>query len=276
LEIDVAVSKDGEFVLFHDRNLIRLGRNTELCDLNLKQVKKQKPATIFFSEVFQFTKQNIDRLFKLNDSWVRKLSNSSIPSLEEVFSRFGKKVYYHLDLKSVACKQEKVSMIKKLVDLIAKHGLQRHLLIESQEPGLLSLIKTLNSSQLVLYWRDDIHLQNKSTLDTLRSLNFDAIDHFDGKLDENTVELFDQFYLFTYTINSYSRLAEVGRRYDFPITDLDAVAENPSAAHEFFNQQSQNVKILKSASDTQYKVLLAQGFKQIPTRKNGHLVLYRD
>ena len=276
VEIDITVSQDQHFVVFHDRHLNRVGKNTALCELPLSEIKEQRPAYLFFSDIFGIARENTEKLLAFNDPWMEKLKNSFIPSLNEVFSRFGKTLYYHLDLKYIACQGDRIEMAERLAKLIAKHGLERHAFIESQDPGILSLLRALSPKQLLIYWRDDIHLQDKSAAARIKQLGFDAIDHFNGKLDEKTAKAFSGLYLFTFTINSASRLSELKQIYDFPLTDLNAVKGPAVTPQNFFNQKSSRVKLLNFADKAQFEELRSQGYQRHLENEKRQLILYKE
>ena len=276
IEIDVVVTRDGEFLVFHDRHLRRLGKDIGVCDIDLEEIKKETPAVLFFSDVFGLSREQSKKAIKLADPWVAELQKSTLPSLDEVFSKFGQGIYYHLDLKSLNCKQERILMTHKLLELVSKHSLERHVFIESQDPGILSLIKALNSSQLVLYWRDDIHRQDRQIINYLETLKFDGIDHSGGTLDGSSSNRIDGIYLFTFTINSLSKIERLRPIYDFILTDLDAIHKKPLNKYEFFNSRSSKVKILRSAADPKYKALVAEGFQEVMQTKHAARVLLRE
>lgn len=113
VEIDVRKTKDGELMLFHDRSArTMLGMDVPFAELNLAQVKASK------------------LLFK------GKETTSVVPTLREVFRKFGKTFKFYLDMKNTG-----FADADKIVALIDEFGLYDTTILASVDPAFVVYVE---------------------------------------------------------------------------------------------------------------------------------------
>jgi len=111
-ELDIQLSRDNELVVFHDRNLERLtGVKSEISALNFKE---------------------INCLLFLNNPGT---TLCKIPSLNQVFSLFGSKCFYNIEIKRRISSYKVLKL--KLRNLIKDFGLEQNVWISSFDPIFL-------------------------------------------------------------------------------------------------------------------------------------------
>jgi glycerophosphoryl diester phosphodiesterase len=114
-ELDVILTRDRELVVVHDLNLFRLtGENVQVSDLTLEEITK------------------------LNLKSVRKGFNIRVPSLEKVFSTFGKQAYYNIEIKKHSIKNYSI-IADRLMNLTAQFSLENKVWLSSFDPIFLWL-----------------------------------------------------------------------------------------------------------------------------------------
>ena len=113
VEIDARKTKDGELVLFHDKSALRrLGLNVPFSELNWDRVQGCKL-------LFEGT-----------------ATTNSVPTLREVFQRFGKSLRFYLDMKNKGFKDA-----DQIVALIDEFGLYDRAILASVDPLFVAYVE---------------------------------------------------------------------------------------------------------------------------------------
>jgi glycerophosphoryl diester phosphodiesterase len=116
IELDAKLSKDGQVVVIHDQTVKRTtGAEGKVAGLTLAQMK-ELDAGSFFGPQFE---------------------GEPIPTLDEVFSEVGQRVLINVELTNYANPFD--DLVKKVVDLVRKYGLQERVIFSSFHP--LSLMR---------------------------------------------------------------------------------------------------------------------------------------
>ena len=109
VEIDVRMTKDKQFVLFHDDNCMRLlGINSDLEDLNFTEIAE---IPIIFEG---------------------KKSKDKIMKLENFFAQFGKDFFVYLDVKR-DLPISRTSAVDSIIKLIKKYNLNNNVIFASAD-----------------------------------------------------------------------------------------------------------------------------------------------
>jgi glycerophosphoryl diester phosphodiesterase len=113
VEIDARGTRDGELVLFHDKTGRRLlGLDVKFGELTLDQVKGRK---LLFAG---------------------KETTNSVPTLREVFEKFGKTLKFYLDMKN-----KKFEDADRIVALIDEFGLHDRTILASVDPLFVAYVE---------------------------------------------------------------------------------------------------------------------------------------
>jgi glycerophosphoryl diester phosphodiesterase len=127
IEQDLQMTKDGVLVVMHDPTLNRTTRvNGEVIAHTLEEIRKLDAGSWFDP----------------------KFSNQRVPTLREVFERYGKRANYYIETKNP---KEAPGMEEKLLDLINEFGLRegavknRQVLIQSFSRDSLLKIKSMDA-----------------------------------------------------------------------------------------------------------------------------------
>jgi glycerophosphoryl diester phosphodiesterase len=141
IEQDLQLTKDGVLVVLHDETLDRTARGPEenctgsVIDKTVEQIKTCEVGTWFNEE---------------NPEYARKgYVGLEIPTLEEIFQRYGSGVNYYIETKNP---EEAPGMEEELLRLMAEYGLtrpaaeQRQVLIQSFSPDSLQKMHALEPS----------------------------------------------------------------------------------------------------------------------------------
>lgn len=113
VEIDVRKTKDSELALFHDRSArTMLGLDMEFSELTLDQVKGRK--LLFAGKETAF----------------------SVPTLREVFQKFGNALRFYLDMKNTGFEDA-----DKIVALIDEFGLYDQTILASVDPLFVAYVE---------------------------------------------------------------------------------------------------------------------------------------
>ena len=141
IEQDLQLSRDGVLVVLHDETLDRTARGPEenctgsVIDKTLEQIKTCEVGSWFNEENPQYAREEYVGL--------------EIPTLEEVFQRYGSGVNYYIETKNP---EEAPGMEEELVRLMGEYGLTgpaaegRQVLIQSFSPDSLRKIQALDPS----------------------------------------------------------------------------------------------------------------------------------
>jgi len=113
VEIDVRRTRDGELVLFHDKTGRRLlGLDVKFSELTLDRIKGRK---LLFAG---------------------KETTNSVPTLREVFQKFGKTLRFYLDMKSKGFEDA-----DRIVALIDEFGLYDRTILASVDPLFVAYVE---------------------------------------------------------------------------------------------------------------------------------------
>ncbi len=140
IEIDLQMTKDGQLIAMHDESVNRTTNGDGLVkDMTLNQIK-QLDAGSWFNEAYPTYAKPEYRGLK-------------VPTLEEVFKKFGKNKKYYIETKSPDVYP---GMEKELLRLINKYKVnKKFLLVQSFSPESLKEMHKLDSSikliQLISY-----------------------------------------------------------------------------------------------------------------------------
>jgi glycerophosphoryl diester phosphodiesterase len=141
IEQDLQLTKDGVLVVLHDETLDRTARGPEenctgsVIDKTLEQIKTCEVGAWFNEENPEYAREEYVGL--------------EIPTLEEVFQRYGSGVNYYIETKNP---EEAPGMEEELLRLMGEYGLtepaaeQRQVLIQSFSPDSLQKIHALDPS----------------------------------------------------------------------------------------------------------------------------------
>lgn len=115
IELDLQTSKEGMLIVMHDPTVERTTDGTgAVNDLTLKQIKELDAGSWFNEEYPEHAR----------DEYI----GAKVPTLEEVFQRFGKNINYCIEIKEPELNQ---GIEKKLLDLIRTYGLEEQTIVQS-------------------------------------------------------------------------------------------------------------------------------------------------
>ena len=113
VEIDVRKTKDGELALFHDRSArTMLGLDVDFSELTWARVKERKLL------------------------WLGKETAEGVPTLREVFRKFGKTFRFYLDMKNRGFEDA-----DRIAALITEFGLQHTTILASVDPLFIAYVE---------------------------------------------------------------------------------------------------------------------------------------
>ena len=140
IELDLQMTKDGQLIAMHDEKVDRTTDGTGYVkDYTLDEIK-QLDAGSWFNETYpQYANPGYEGL--------------QVPTLEEVFQKFGKNASYYIETKSPDIYP---GMEKELLRLVDKYDIDKKtLLVQSFSPESLKIMHELDSSvklvQLISY-----------------------------------------------------------------------------------------------------------------------------
>lgn len=111
IELDAKLSADGQVVVIHDQKVDRTtGQPGVVRQMTLQQLKRLDAGS-FFDAVF---------------------AREQIPTLEEVFVAVGSQVLINVEITNYASPMDELP--DKIADLVARYGLQEHILFSSFHP----------------------------------------------------------------------------------------------------------------------------------------------
>lgn len=121
VEVDILLSKDGVPVLLHDPSLDRTTSGQGLVtDLTLEELKKLDAGS-WFSEEFK---------------------GETIPTVEELLELVKGKMSVNLEIKTQAVTDVvEGGIVQKVVDLVRKHGMEKHVIFSSFDPRVIRQLK---------------------------------------------------------------------------------------------------------------------------------------
>jgi glycerophosphoryl diester phosphodiesterase len=140
IEIDLQMTKDGQLIAMHDEKVDRTTDGTgSVKDYTLDQIKQLDAGSWFNETYLQYAKPEYEGL--------------KVPSLEEVFQKFGKNASYYIETKSPDIYP---GMEKELLRLVDEYRINKDkLLVQSFSPDSLKIMHKLDPSvqlvQLISY-----------------------------------------------------------------------------------------------------------------------------
>ncbi|WP_026583715.1 glycerophosphodiester phosphodiesterase [Bacillus sp. J33] len=140
IEIDLQMTKDGQLIAMHDVTLDRTTNGTgHVKDFTLEEIKELDAGSWFNEKYPQFSNPAYEGL--------------KVPTLEEVFKKFGKNESYYIETKSPDVYP---GMEKELLRLVEKYDINKDkLLVQSFSAQSLKLMHELDPSiklvQLISY-----------------------------------------------------------------------------------------------------------------------------
>ncbi|PLT35684.1 glycerophosphodiester phosphodiesterase [Bacillus sp. V5-8f] len=131
IEVDLQMTKDGKLIAMHDEKLDRTTNGTGLVkDYTLEQIKQLDAGTWFNEKYPQYAKP--------------EYVGVQVPTLEEVFKKFGKNKSYYIETKSP---EVYPGMEEELLRLVNKYDInKRALLVQSFSDESLLKMNSLDPS----------------------------------------------------------------------------------------------------------------------------------
>jgi glycerophosphoryl diester phosphodiesterase len=125
IELDVHICRSGELVVVHDNDLQRVaGVNAQVKDLSFEELSQ------------------ID----VGSHKDPRFSSERIPTLDQVFSTFGTKVYYDIEMKVGVMKDTGIAA--KTLQVIQDHRMEHHVLVSSFNPFAIRYFNTLSGRSI--------------------------------------------------------------------------------------------------------------------------------
>lgn len=191
LEIDLQLTKDGELVTIHDETVDRTTNGKgKVNSYTLSELKKLDAG-----------------------SWLSpKFKGTTIPTLDEVFKRFGNKAKYYIEVKKPTKNKD---METKLLEVIKRNNIKaENLIIQSFHMKSLEQIHQINPEikLVMLYWKkNSIPTED---LDKLKSFAFAIGMNHDLVTNQIVQEVHDvglQLHVFTAnTVDEIKRAMDLG------------------------------------------------------------------
>lgn len=134
IEVDLQMTKDGHLIAMHDETVDRTTNGTGLVKEKTLEEIKQLDAGSWFNE-------------KYPEAAKEEYRGLKVPTLEEVFEKFGQSAHYYIETKSP---EVYPGMEEKLVELLDKYNLtgqngrSSHVIIQSFSPESLIKLNKLN------------------------------------------------------------------------------------------------------------------------------------
>lgn len=131
IEIDLQMTKDGQLIAMHDEKLDRTTDGTGLVkDYTLDKIKRLDAGSWFNEAYPQYAKPEYVGL--------------QVPTLEEIFLKFGKNASYYIETKSPNIYPK---MEEELLRLVNKYSInKKKLLVQSFSPDSLKIMNELDPS----------------------------------------------------------------------------------------------------------------------------------
>jgi glycerophosphoryl diester phosphodiesterase len=131
IEIDLQMTKDGKLIAMHDETLDRTTNGTgQVKDYTLEQIKKLDAGSWFNEKYPQYANPHYVGL--------------QVPTLEEIFRKFGKNAQYYIETKSP---EVYPGMEKELLRLVNDYHINKKtLLVQSFSAASLLKVKELDPS----------------------------------------------------------------------------------------------------------------------------------
>ncbi|KAA9022088.1 glycerophosphodiester phosphodiesterase [Niallia endozanthoxylica] len=131
IEVDLQMTKDGHLIAMHDEKVDRTTDGTgDVKDMELAEVKELDAGSWFNETYPEYANE--------------KYAGLQVPTLEEVFQKFGKNNSYYIETKSPAIYP---GMEKELLRLVNKYKINKDkLLVQSFSPESLTIMHELDPS----------------------------------------------------------------------------------------------------------------------------------
>ncbi|MFE4898724.1 glycerophosphodiester phosphodiesterase [Peribacillus butanolivorans] len=134
IEIDLQMTKDGKLIAMHDEKVDRTTNGTGLVkDLTLAEIKKLDAGSWFNEKYPQFAKT--------------KYKGLVVPTLEEVFKKFGRQANYYIETKSPEVypgMEEELLEVLKDYKMVDSKGRTKNVLIQSFSKESLLKVHDMN------------------------------------------------------------------------------------------------------------------------------------
>lgn len=219
IELDVQMTRDGAIVVVHDRTLARTARG---------------PASVRTRGVVDTTLAEIKRCEVggwFNDTYPGRASESyrglEIPTLDEVFSRYGNDVNFLIEVKypgsSPGIEKALLEVIDSHAHLVEPGDICHRIVIQSFEPSALQKIHAMdgNLPLVQLYRHGRERLVRRSLQESARYAVGIAPSFLDASHALVSAAHDRGLLVWPYTVNSTSRMKRLIRRgVDGIITDL--------------------------------------------------------
>lgn len=135
-DIDVHMTKDGFLVGIHDETVDRTTNGRGRVDAYTLQELQKLDAGYSF--------QDLEGNFSYRGQGVR------IPTLEEIFSKYGEKYYLHFEIKDTYPKNGPSQIEEKLWQLIQKYHMEKRVIVASFQQGIVDRFNQLAGGQVVM------------------------------------------------------------------------------------------------------------------------------
>ncbi|MDW7616960.1 glycerophosphodiester phosphodiesterase [Peribacillus simplex] len=134
IEIDLQMTKDGRLIAMHDEKVDRTTNGTGLVkDLTLAEIKKLDAGTWFNEKYPQLAKKKYEGL--------------TVPTLEEVFMKFGRQANYYIETKSPDVypgMEEELLQVLKENKMVDSKGRTKNVVIQSFSQESLLKVHDMN------------------------------------------------------------------------------------------------------------------------------------
>lgn len=183
IELDITFSKDGEIVIFHDVNMLRVsGLNKHIRDLTYEKINKFEIGSWFKDEYFGLKIPKLTDLFKIIDDFT----------------------LINIEIKHEASSFINRNSEKKLLSIIKEYNMENRVVLSSFNPMIVNRIRKMEPQISTAY----LITQNMTPLliYLLGKINAKFI-HIDFKyLNEKNIKKMNKVGLKinTYTLNSYN------------------------------------------------------------------------
>ncbi|MEH7886412.1 glycerophosphodiester phosphodiesterase [Bacillus sp. JJ1609] len=225
IEIDLQMTKDGELIAMHDETLDRTTNGTGLVkDYTLEEIKQLDAGSWFNEKYPSYAKEEYAGL--------------KVPTLEEIFQKFGSGERYYIETKSPEVypgMEEKLLEIMKEYKLTGTNVPSSKVLIQSFSPDSLKKIHALNPDipLVQLLWYDEAAVITDNELEEYKKYSIGLGMNFD-KIDEAYVQSVREHDLLIhpYTVNQKEDMRKLldwgvtGMFTNFPDRLQEVIREN--------------------------------------------------
>jgi len=136
METDIHMTKDGHLVMIHDATVDRTTNGTGRVDsYTLEELQKLDAG-------YRFTDLNGETSFRGKGAY--------IPTLEELFQKYGKDYYFNVEIKDRYPQTGESTIEQKLWELIEKYGLQKKVIVTSFDNAIVQRFDDFANGQVAL------------------------------------------------------------------------------------------------------------------------------